>query len=165
MVKALVYHDLFRLVHGNPMAIRFMAACYSDKSSPKSLLELYERVNHEKSLKKMMEETKEARLSPKSKPKISKNNLSLNFSTEAIIQMLEEGHPACLQLFYFLGCLPGGLLIDQLHDIWEDCDEPIQALREFSFLEDDDKKIVLNSHLLRYFDLSFDPKCKNSYIN
>ena len=110
---ALKHHDLFRSVHGNPTSIRFLAACFSNKEKPKSLLELYARLLHEKTLVSVVGNEKEGKVDrTKSKPEISKNNLSLNFSTEAIIQVLEEANPKSLNLFYFLGCLPGGLMPD-----------------------------------------------------
>ena len=40
---------------------------------------------------------------------IGENYVSLQSSAEASIQLLEQGAPECLNLLYFLGCLPGGV--------------------------------------------------------
>ena len=40
-----------------------------------------------------------------------KNNYSLEFTIRTSITLLEQLNPLCKNLFYFLGCLPGGLTI------------------------------------------------------
>ena len=41
--------------------------------------------------------------------KIVRNNYSLEFTIRMSIKLLEENDPLCTNLFYFLGCLPGGV--------------------------------------------------------
>ena len=40
---------------------------------------------------------------------IGENYLSLQAGAEASINLLESSFPECLNLLYFLGCLPGGV--------------------------------------------------------
>ena len=77
------------------------------------------------------------------RPKISKNNFSLNFTIEASIQLLEQlaedkSKPELAQsrnLLYFLGCLPGGVMIDKLKLMWENVEESKKVLDDLSLLE------------------------------
>ena len=43
---------------------------------------------------------------------VSKNNISLSLTTEASIRLLEESEPKHLNLLYYLGCLPGGVMLE-----------------------------------------------------
>ena len=46
------------------------------------------------------------------KATISKNNISLTLTTEASIKLLKESEPKHLEMLYYLGCLPGGVMLE-----------------------------------------------------
>ena len=109
--EALSYHDLFKQLSGNPSSIVILAACYSNPfHNVNSLTELYKRVLTNITDTGNGEDRDD--ISSNLKATISKNNMSLTFTTEASIKLLEESAPKCLNLLYFLGCLPGGLMLD-----------------------------------------------------
>ena len=109
--EALSYHDLFKQLSGNPSSIVILAACYSNPFRKlNSLTELYKKVLTNFAEAEAAEDRDD--ISSGLKPTVSKNNMSLNFTTDASIKLLEESAPKCLNLLYFLGCLPGGVMHD-----------------------------------------------------
>ena len=141
-----------------------LAACYSNPfHNVNSLTELYKKVltDHVGSSDSADRDDASVNL----KATISKNNMSLNFTTNASIKLLEESAPSCLNLLYFLGCLPGGVLHDQLKEMWTDVDESLKILDDMSLLEQGEEKVVLTTHLIKYVELSIDEDSKANYIS
>ena len=132
--EALSYHDLFKQLSGNPSSIVFLAACYSSPLHKiNSLTELYKKVlaNHAGS----GDNEDRDDISSNLKVTMSKNNMSLNLTIDASIKLLEESAPNCLNLLYFLGCLPRGVMHDQLKEMWTNVDEYLKILDDMSMLE------------------------------
>ena len=162
--EALSYHDLFKQLSGNPSSIVILAACYSNPfRNVKSLTELYKRVLSNITDSGNSEGRSE--VSSNLKATFSKNNMSLSFTTDASIKLLEESAPKCRNLLYFLGCLPGGVLLEQLKEMWTEVDESYKILDDMSFLEPSEDKVVLTTHLIKYVEDSIDSDCKANYIN
>ena len=108
--EALSYHDLFKQLSGNPSSIVILAACYSNPFQKiNSLTELYKKVIANHSGTGDNEDRDGA--SSSLRATLSKNNMSLNLTIDASIQLLEGSAPNCLNLLYFLGCLPGGVML------------------------------------------------------
>lgn len=73
---------MFKQLSGNPTSIVFLAACYANPFKANKLTDLYERILHEKNIE---DDESENQSQNAGKPKISKNNMSLNLTTEASI--------------------------------------------------------------------------------
>ena len=84
------------------------------------------------------------------KATISKNNISLTLTTEASIRLLEDSEPKHLEMLYYLGCLPGGVMLEQLKKMRTDVDKSIRILDDMAFLEHGEEKIVLTTHLIEH---------------
>ena len=141
-----------------------LAACHSNPFfKTNSLAELYQKVRSGGNL------CVECDLSISSdKPRIGKNNISLNFTMDASIQLLEDSSPDTLNLLYFLGCLPGGMKLDQLKELWygPDIEKGIEILDTMSLLQPDtDYKITLTPFLNKYIELSIAPNDKDKLIH
>ena len=153
-VEALKYHDLFKQLAGNPSSIVILAAYYSSKFHEKqmTLRELY------KSVIKDGKESNEYRddISSEFKATICKNNISLNLTTEASIRLLQDSAIEHLNMLYYLGCLPGGVMMDQLKEMREDVETSLEILDGMAFLEHDEpqeygyEKKVLTTHLIAH---------------
>ena len=76
--------------------------------------------------------------------------ISLDVAAEMSVKLLEDlPYPDDdKNLLYFLGCLPGGLSMGQLKELWRDPEEPVEMLRKMSFLEKGVDKFVLTANLI-----------------
>ena len=70
-----------------------------------------------------------------------------------------------INLFYFLGCLPGGVADAQLQELWIKPDETLDILNKMSFLEKGVDKIVLTTNLIEYVEMSMDAESKAMHMN
>ena len=85
-----------------------LAAAFSNRfSNVRSLIKLYDQVLEDK--KRGMQSYESGELGGQIASIIGENYMSLLASAEASIKLLEQGAPECLNLLYFLGCLPGGV--------------------------------------------------------
>ena len=98
-------------------------------------------------------------------PSMSKNNFSLQFTIDTSIKLLEESTPEAISLFYFLGCLPGGVTKSQLKELWIQPSEPLHMLEQMSFLEKGVKKTCLTANMIMYVELSIKEESKLKHIN
>ena len=73
---------------------------------------------------------------------LTSNNFSLKFTIDMGIKLLKETNPHSIDLLYLLGCLPGGLTLEQLGEIWRDPSDPIKMLESMAFLENSQKKVL-----------------------
>ena len=147
-VEALQYHDLFKQLSGNPSSIVILAAyyCYPFHQKKMTLTELYKRVIKDGKENSDFPDDVSSEL----KATISKNNISLTLTTEASIKLLKESEPKHLEMLYYLGCLPGGVMLEQLKKMRTNVDESIRILDDMAFLEHGEEKIVLTTHLIEH---------------
>ena len=91
--------------------------------------------------------------------------MSLLASAEASIKLLEQGAPECLNLLYFLGCLPGGVNPLQLKQMWNDDKKQLDVLKKLSFLDmSEDPKIIVNTFITAHVKNTIDPQDKEEYM-
>jgi len=96
----------------------------------------------------------------------------LNFTIEASIKLLENlakdnSKPELGQshnLLYFLGCLPGGVNMEQLKLMWKNVEECKKVLDDLSLLEQGVTKVVLLPQLINHVELSIDQLCRANYM-
>lgn len=102
---------MFRQLSGNPTSITMIAALLKNplikRSENNPLVDMYKRIKSEKDI--VVNELEEKNGSVAT---VYKNNMSLQISTEASVNLLEETSPEDISLLYFLGCLPGGVKMD-----------------------------------------------------
>ena len=94
-----------------------------------------------------------------------KNNYSLEFTIATSIKLLEESNPQCIHLFYFLGCLPGGVTIQQLKILWNNPEKHLDKLDQMSFLEFGVEKKQLTPKLQEYVEMEIDIASKENHMN
>ena len=97
--------------------------------------------------------------------KINKNNHSLEITIRTSMKLLEESSPLCTGLFYFLGCLPGGVTLDQLKKMWDEPEDPLQKLEQMSFLESGVGKKILTAIFQEFVEKDIDPSSKAEYMD
>ena len=96
---------------------------------------------------------------------IRENYLSLRCCAEASIQLLESSLPECLNLLYFLGCLPGGVNRQQLKEMWSDDQEHLDTLKKLSFLDQSEEpRIVVTSFIKTYVKQSMVAQDKADFM-
>ena len=101
------------------------------------------------------------------KPEFGKNNISLNFTMEASIQLLDDSSQEAVNLLYFLGCLPGGVGQEDLQEIWngKNTGQDIDLLESMSLLQpENEDKICLTPFALKYVDLVIDKNDKDKFM-
>ena len=96
---------------------------------------------------------------------MTKNNFSLQFTIDTSIKLLIESTPKVINLFYFLGCLPGGVVSAQLQELWIEPDETLDMLNKMSFLEKGVDKILLTTNLIMYVEMSIKAESKAKHMN
>lgn len=65
------------------------------------------------------------------------NKAALVISNDLSIELLKQQNEDCIDLLLFLSCLPGGLYLQQLKDIWEDnVHSYIHFLEDLALIED-----------------------------
>lgn len=117
LIEALAYHDMFRQLSGNPTSITMIAALLKnpliERTDNNPLVDMYKRIKSEKDI--VVNELEEKN----GVATVYKNNMSLQISTEASVNLLEQASPEDMSLLYFLGCLPGGVKEDQLKKMYD----------------------------------------------
>ena len=70
-------------------------------------------------------------------------------------------------LLYFLGCLPGGIRIESLKDIWESTnfEEEIRQLKDLSLIEEIDNRYRLPMQILEFTQLDLKKASKKMIID
>ena len=135
------------------MSIVMLAACHSNEFfKTNSLAELYQKVRNGKNL---CEDSDGGESNDSDHPKNSRNNISLNFTMDASITLLQETEPEALNLLYFMGCLPGGLSKKQLAQVWSDADTEklVELLDTLSLIQPDTEyKVCLTPFLFKYIE-------------
>ena len=169
--EALEHHSLFRELCGNPTSIVILASALANPLITRSptLAELYKAaitdgqdVFEDDKSQRSQDSDSEKGYTPL---KLSSNNFSLQFTIETSIKLLQESTPVCIDLFYFLGCLPGGFSMNQLRELWRDPEEPLEMLRKMSFLERGVEKHVLTANLIEYVEMSIKAESKTKLMN
>ena len=169
--EALEHHNLFRELCGNPTSIVILASALANPLVTKSptLAQLYKTAITDRqelfddgNSQRSQDSNSEKGYAPM---KLSSNNFSLQFTIETSIKLLQESTPACIELFYFLGCLPGGLSMGQLKELWRDPEEPVEMLRKMSFLERGVEKFVLTANLIQYVEMSIKAESKTKLMD
>lgn len=104
LIDILSYHDLFRLLQGNPTSLSRAANIYINPfNEVNSLRDLYTQVK----LNNISEEGPEAdQKFDDTRPKPRLNNESLQATTKLAIEMLPSMDAK--SLLYFIGCMPAG---------------------------------------------------------
>ena len=84
--------------------------------------------------------------------------MSLKISTEMSINLLKDSSPNDMQLLYFLGCLPGGVLETQIKSMWvlPNIRKSLENLEALSFLETGLEKYVLTPFMISYVEDTID---------
>ena len=114
MVQILSYHDLFRLLQGNPTSLSRAANIYQNPfNNITTLLDLYKSVK-ENNIEVCDEEERGKVDDNRPKPRL--NNESLQATTKLAIDMLPSADTK--SLLYFIGCLPAGITAYQLKEMW-----------------------------------------------
>ena len=108
LVEIFSYHDLFRLLQGNPTSLSRAAYVYVDPfiNSVQTLSDLYKMVKQNNFAS---EEDSGAQKGDEIKPKPRLNNESLEATTKMAIGMLPSS--GAKSLLYFIGCLPAGVTL------------------------------------------------------
>ena len=137
-IEALSYHDLFKQLSGNPTSIVILASAIANKFiKQQTIADIYVTAVLKDQAIESVEDDEEEKESVKShsseergysKAKISRNNYSLEFTIRTSIKLLEESSQQSANLFYFLGCLPGGVTIKQLKKMWANPEETVDKL-------------------------------------
>ena len=105
VVEILSYHDLFRLLQGNPTSLTRAANVYINPfNETLSLLDLYNSVKQSNNLR---DEDGQPEKIDDLRPKPRLNNESIQAMTQLAIDMLPSDDAK--SLLYFIGCLPAGL--------------------------------------------------------
>ena len=120
------------------MCISQLAACHNNPIfKTNSLVELYEKVQNNKNLCEGEDTSICDQSEASTKPKFGRNNVSLNLTMDASIQLLEDSSKEAVNLLYFLACLPGGINQDELKDLWhgKDTKQDIELLENLSLLQ------------------------------
>ena len=105
LVEILSYHDLFRLLQGNPTSLSRAANIYQNPfNEVTTLLDLYTQVK----LNNISEEgnNESDKKADDTRPRPRLNNESLQATTKLAIEMLPTLDAK--SLLYFLGCMPAG---------------------------------------------------------
>ena len=96
---------------------------------------------------------------------IRENYIAMKCCAEASIQLLESSKPECLNLLYFLGCLPGGVNHIQLKEMWGDDQEQLETLRKLSFLDlSEEPRIAVTSFIKTYVQQSMVDQDKAEFM-
>ena len=159
-IEALSYHDLFGQLHGNPQSIVILAAAFSNPfAKVNTLTSLYDQVLLDKNSRQEAEDFESGGDNYNQKGTVIRDNyMSLQACAEASIQLLESASPECLNLLYFLGCLPGGVNRQQLKEMWSDVQEHLDTLKKLSFLDvSEEPKVVVISFIKTYVKSSMAP--------
>mgnify|MGYP001123103059 CR=1 FL=1 len=112
-------------IHQNPMI----------KKSENMLVDIYNRIKSEKNI--VIEDLDYDILGQKAIPRVIENLMSLKTISEMSVKLLASTYPEDTNLLYFLACLPGGVVKEQLEKMWgaTDLSQSLERIRDLSFLE------------------------------
>ena len=113
---------------GNPTSIVILASALANQRGRiQTLSDLYETCvkNKKEIFKTDNENNSEIEGRGYNPESMSSNNFSLQFTIDMGIKLLKETSEHSIELLYLLGCLPGGLTLSQLSEMWPDPEEPI----------------------------------------
>lgn len=138
VVEILSYHDLFRLLQGNPTSLTRCANVYLNPfNEMNSLLDLYKMVKQSNNIN---DEDEYPDKIDDTRPRIHLNNESVQAMTKLAIEMLPSYEAK--NLLYFIGCLPAGLTRNQLNEIWggDKVTEYLPSLQQMNLIEQSDNR-------------------------
>ena len=93
--------------------------------------------------------------------------MSLNVAAEMSVKLLEQTNSDDTNLLYFIGCLPGGVIPEQLSDMWqhENTSKSLERLQKQPFFEVGVDKIMLTPTMINYIDTNMDLASKQDYMH
>lgn len=135
----LSYHDLFRLLQGNPTSLNRAANVYLNPfNEVQSLLDLYKSIKQSSNATTGDAAELKGRIDDL-RPKPRLNNESIQAMTKLAIDMLRSEEAK--SLLYFLGCLPAGVMRGQLEEMWgsQKVTAHLPCLQQMNLVEQSDQ--------------------------
>ena len=141
-------------IHQNPMI----------KKSENMLVDIYTRIKSEKNI--VIQDLDYDIIGNEAIPRVIENLMSLKTASEMSVKLLASTYPEETSLLYFLGCLPGGVMKEQLEKMWgvNDLTQSLERLRDLSFLEVGVDKLTLIPQMIGHIGENIDIISKKEYI-